>query len=564
LRILDEALEHLPEGADLPGRAAFKLYDTFGFPLDLTQDALREMGRGVDVSGFDAAMAEQKAKARAAWAGSGETADSVIWFDVAERAGATEFLGYETEIAEGQIMAIFVDGAEVAHAKAGDIVQVVVNQTPFYAEAGGQVGDTGLMKTDTGAARITDTRRTAGVTVHFAEVTEGTLEIATGTELQVDHDRRQSIRANHSATHLLHEALRQALGEHVAQRGSLNAPDRLRFDFSHSAAMTPDEIARVEAEVNAFIRQNSAVETRIMTPDDARAIGAQALFGEKYGDEVRVVSMGKAPTGKGLKGQTYSIELCGGTHVRRTGEIGLFVLLGESASSAGVRRIEALTGQAALEHLRRRSAVSPRSPQCSKPAPRTPRAGCARCLTIAALQAEVAELRRKLALGGGGTESGEKPKTVNGIAFLSQVLDGVPGRDLPALIDALKARVGSGAVLLISEAEGKAAVAGGVTPDLTTAYRPSISSARRSRRLAARVAAAAPIWHRGAQRAPGTRRRHRRRRTPAGRIGHAGFLDRPRQGHGRRGLWPLREDRHRRDRRARRRVHRPRRALRAA
>ena len=467
LRILDEALEHLPEGADLPGRAAFKLYDTFGFPLDLTQDALREMGRGVDVSGFDAAMAEQKATARAAWAGSGETADSVIWFDVAERAGATEFLGYETEIAEGQIMAILCDGAEVAHAKAGDIVQVVVNQTPFYAEAGGQVGDTGLMKTDTGAARITDTRRTAGVTVHFAEVTEGTLEIATGTELQVDHDRRQSIRANHSATHLLHEALRQALGEHVAQRGSLNAPDRLRFDFGHSAAMTPDEIARVEAEVNSFIRQNSAVETRILTPDDARAIGAQALFGEKYGDEVRVVSMGKAPTGKGLKGQTYSIELCGGTHVRRTGEIGLFVLLGESASSAGVRRIEALTGQAALEHLaaqvRRLSEVASVLKARAEDAP-----GRVRALLDdrRALQAEVAELRRKLALGGGGTESGEKPKTVNGIAFLSQVLDGVPGRDLPALIDALKARVGSGAVLLISEAEGKAAVAGGVTPDL--------------------------------------------------------------------------------------------------
>jgi len=468
LRILDEELGQIPDGADLPGAAAFKLYDTFGFPLDLTQDALREMGRGVDVSGFEAAMAEQKAKARAAWAGSGETADSAIWFDVADRAGATEFLGYETEVAEGQIHAIVRDGAEVDLASAGDIVQVVVNQTPFYAEAGGQVGDTGLMRTETGAARITDTRRTAGVTIHFAEVTEGTIEVATGAELEVDHDRRRSIRANHSATHLLHEALRQALGDHVAQRGSLNAPDRLRFDFSHSAAMTADEIARVEAEVNAFIRQNSPVETRIMTPDDARAIGAQALFGEKYGDEVRVVSMGQAPTGKGLKGQTYSIELCGGTHVGRTGEIGLLVMLGESASSAGVRRIEALTGQAALDHLatqeRRLSEVAAVLKARPEDAPDRVRALLD---DRRSLQAEVSDLRRRLALGGGGADGGEAPKAVNGIAFLSQVLDDVPGRDLPGLIDALKTRVGSGVVLLISEAEGKAAVAGGVTPDMT-------------------------------------------------------------------------------------------------
>jgi alanyl-tRNA synthetase len=469
LRLLDEEMAHLPETADLPGAAAFKLYDTYGFPLDLTQDALRERGRGVDVAGFDAAMAEQKAKARAAWAGSGETADAALWFDIAEREGSTEFLGYDTEKAEGQIRAIVLDGAEVAEAKAGDTVYVVVNQTPFYAESGGQVGDSGTLRTETGAATITDTRKSAGVFLHIAQVTEGTIAVGTGAALEVDHARRSAIRANHSATHLLHEALRGALGEHVAQRGSLNAPDRLRFDFSHSKAMTPEEIARVEAEVNAFIRQNSKVETRIMTPDDARAIGAQALFGEKYGDEVRVVSMGEAPTGKGLAGQTWSIELCGGTHVRQTGDIGLFVTLGESASSAGVRRIEALTGQAAFDHLAEQDR---RLSEVAATLKTRPEEAADRVRALMderkALQSEVAELRRRIALGGGGaSETAEAPKTVNGIAFLAQVLDGVPGRDLPSLIDALKARVGSGAVLLISEADGKAAVAAGVTTDLT-------------------------------------------------------------------------------------------------
>jgi alanyl-tRNA synthetase len=469
LRLLDEEMAHLPGTADLPGAAAFKLYDTYGFPLDLTQDALRERGRGVDVAGFDAAMAEQKAKARAAWAGSGETADAALWFDIAEREGSTEFLGYDTEKAEGQIRALVLDGAEVAEAKEGDTVYVVVNQTPFYAESGGQVGDSGSLRTDTGAAKITDTRKSAGVFLHLAEVTEGTIAVGTGAELVVDHARRSAIRANHSATHLLHEALRGALGEHVAQRGSLNAPDRLRFDFSHSKAMTPDEIARVEAEVNAFIRQNSKVETRIMTPDDARAIGAQALFGEKYGDEVRVVSMGEAPTGKGLGGQTWSIELCGGTHVGQTGDIGLFVTLGESASSAGVRRIEALTGQAAFDYL---AGQDRRLSEVAAVLKTRPEDAADRVRALMderkALQAEVADLRRRIALGGGGAaETAEAPKTVNGIAFVAQVLDGVPGRDLPSLIDALKARVGSGAVLLISEADGKAAVAAGVTNDLT-------------------------------------------------------------------------------------------------
>lgn len=309
LKLLDDELETLAQNAPLPGAAAFKLYDTFGFPLDLTQDALREKGRTVDTNGFDSAMAEQKAKARAAWTGSGEAADSTIWFDIAEAHGTTDFLGYDTEEAEGQIATLVRDGVKVKSAKQGESVQVVLNQSPFYAESGGQVGDVGSIHTESGSARVTTTRKAAGVFIHFVEVVEGTIYTDSAAQLLVDHVQRTSIRANHSATHLLHEALRETLGNHVAQRGSLNAEDRLRFDFSHSKALSSDELSKVATDVNAFIRQNSQVETRIMTPDDARAIGAQALFGEKYGDEVRVVSMGQAETGKGRDGTTYSIEL---------------------------------------------------------------------------------------------------------------------------------------------------------------------------------------------------------------------------------------------------------------
>ena len=470
LSLLDAELKGLPEGQNLPGETAFKLYDTFGFPLDLTQDALREMGRAVDIDGFDAAMAEQKAKARAAWSGSGEAADSTVWFDIAEEKGTTDFLGYDTELAEAQIMAVVKDGGRVESATAGDTVQFVLNQTPFYAEAGGQVGDTGTLETDGGKARITDTKKVAGVFIHFAEVTEGEIAEAEAARLEVDHARRTSIRANHSATHLLHEALRKALGDHVAQRGSLNAPDRLRFDFSHAKGLTAEELAQVETEVNSFIRQNSPVETRIMTPDDAREIGAQALFGEKYGDEVRVVSMGTEDgSGKGLDGQTYSIELCGGTHVRQTGDIGVFVTIAEGASSAGVRRIEALTGADAFRYLseqdHRLAAVA--SELKSRPEDTVDRV---RALLDErkALTAEVAQLRRELAMGGGASKGeGAEAKDVGGVKFLAQVLNGVSGKDLPPLIDEMKARLGSGAVLLIADAGGKAAVAAGVTPDLT-------------------------------------------------------------------------------------------------
>ncbi len=471
LRLLADALDRLPQGAPLPGETAFRLYDTYGFPLDLTQDALREAGRSVDIAGFDAAMAEQKAKARAAWAGSGETADAAIWFDLAEEHGGTEFLGHDTETAEGQILALVRDGKPVDSAVTGDAVQVVVNQTPFYAESGGQVGDTGTLRTETGQLRITDTRKAQGIFMHVAEVTQGEIRPGQGAELRVDHDRRSLIRANHSATHLLHEALRRQLGDHVAQRGSLNAPDRLRFDFSHGAALAADTLRAVEREINAMIRQNSRVDTRVMAPDEAEALGALALFGEKYGDEVRVVSMGtEAGSGKGTGGDAYSIELCGGTHVRRTGDIGLCTILSDSASSAGVRRIEALTGAAALDHLATQDArvAALADTLRSRPDELESRV---RALNEErrALANEVAQLRRELATGGGGA-SAVQTEDIGGVTFAPRLLDGVSGKDLPPIIDEMKAAIGSGVVLLVADTGGKAAVAAGVTSDLTDRF----------------------------------------------------------------------------------------------
>lgn len=467
LRLLDDEVSSLADKAPLPGAAAFKLYDTFGFPLDLTQDALREQGREVDTDGFEVAMAEQKAKARAAWAGSGDSADSAIWFDIADKHGATDFLGYETETAEGQIAALVKDGTEVNEAGQGDTVQVVLNQTPFYAESGGQVGDSGEIRVEGGVIRISDTKKSAGVFIHIGEVAEGLVTAGAPAQLTVDHTRRSAIRANHSATHLLHEALREALGEHVAQRGSLNAADRLRFDFSHAKALSEAEIAQVSTDVNAYIRQNTAVETRIMTPDDARDLGAQALFGEKYGDEVRVVSMGRAATGKGHEGDTYSIELCGGTHVRQTGDIGTFVVLGDSASSAGVRRIEALTGAAAFEHLEREAG---RMAQVAGVLKAQSGDVMDRLKALMderkALQNEVSNLKQQVAMGGSAGEGGAETKEIGGKKFLAQALQGVSGKDLRGLIDAHKTNIGSGVILLIAEDDGKVAVAAGVTDDL--------------------------------------------------------------------------------------------------
>ncbi len=467
LRLLDDELSRLPEGSALPGAAAFKLYDTYGFPLDLIQDALREQGREVDVQGFDAAMDEQRKKARAAWSGSGDAKDANIWFELAEAHGVTEFLGYDTETAEGKINALVRDGAEIASAAAGETVQIVVNQTPFYGESGGQVGDTGFIRTQTGLAEVTETKRAAGVFIHLAHVVEGSILKDQPAKLDVSHGRRSQIKGNHSATHLLNEALRRTLGDHVAQRGSLNAPDRLRFDFAHSHAMTPAELSTVEAEVNALIRQNMPVETRIMTPDDARGLGAQALFGEKYGDEVRVVSMGQLDgSGKGVDGRTYSLELCGGTHVARLGDIGSFLILSENASASGIRRIEAITGEGVLRDVRENYAHLDAAAQAIGATP-AELAGRVKGLMAdrRTLQNEVATLRRELAIG--GASGGPDIKEINGIKLIAQVLTGVSGKDLPALIDEMKARLGSGAVVLIADTGAKPAVAAGVTADLT-------------------------------------------------------------------------------------------------
>ncbi|MCW9042803.1 MAG: alanine--tRNA ligase [Pseudopelagicola sp.] len=474
LKLLDEELDGLAADAPLPGAAAFKLYDTYGFPLDLTQDALREKGRSVDTDGFDTAMAEQKAKARAAWSGSGDAADNAIWFDIAEANGASEFLGYDTESAEGQVVAIVADGALVEALEEGAEGWLVMNQTPFYGESGGQVGDTGIvsrLENRDELAKVSDTQKFAEgkLIAHKVTMTRGKIAKGDPVLMEVDHTRRSAIRANHSATHLLHEALRETLGDHVAQRGSLNAADRLRFDFSHAKALSAEEVHKVATDVNAYIRQNSAVETRIMTPDDAREIGAQALFGEKYGDEVRVVSMGRANTGKGFDGNTYSIELCGGTHVKQTGDIGVFVLLGDSASSAGVRRIEALTGEAAFAYLEDQAN---RMAQIAATLKTQPADVADRLKALLderkALQNEVAQLRRELAMSGGaGQGGGVEAKDVGGVKYFAQLLTGVSGKDLRPLIDEHKTRLESGAVLLIADDGGKVAVAAGVTDDLT-------------------------------------------------------------------------------------------------
>ena len=465
LRLLDDEVSGLADGAALSGAAAFKLYDTFGFPLDLTQDALREQGRAVDTDGFNTAMTAQKAKARAAWSGTGASADASVWFEIADATGPTDFLGYDTLNAEGQIAAVVQNGKPV-DAATGE-VSIILNQTPFYAESGGQVGDAGILRTDNAVVTITNTKKVEGLFIHIGTVTEGQISLGQGAELRVDPIRRANVQANHSVTHLLNEALRNALGDHIAQRGSLNAPDRLRFDFSHSKPVSAVELGAVQDEVNAMIRQNDTVRTRIMTPDDARAMGAQALFGEKYGDEVRVVSMGQlAGSGKGSDGSTYSLELCGGTHVARLGEIGAFVLLGDSASSAGVRRIEALTGKAALDHMADQSGRLAEVAGLLK-APVAEVAERVKTLMDErkALTNKIAQLRRELAMSG-GTKAEVAVQIVNGVPFQAQVLQGVTGKDLPALIDEMKSQMGSGAVLLIADTGGKAAIATGVTADL--------------------------------------------------------------------------------------------------
>jgi alanyl-tRNA synthetase len=463
LRLLDEEAARLGPNDDLPGEIAFRLYDTYGFPLDLTQDVLRGRGRKVAVEGFDAAMAKQRDEARRSWIGSGEAATEAVWFGLREETGATEFLGYETESAEGVVLAMMRNGERVGEAGAGDEVAVIVNQTPFYGESGGQVGDTGAVFSAAGAElAVSDTVKRAGdLHVHLGKLTHGVLHEGDAVELRVDGARRRRLRANHSVTHLLHEALRRRLGAHVTQKGSLVAPDRLRFDFSHPQALSAEDIRAIEAEVNERIRDNAAVRTRLLTPERAVAEGALALFGEKYGDEVRVVAMGGASD----DGQPFSVELCGGTHVRRTGDIGLFKIVGEAAVASGVRRIEALTGAAAEAHLAEEEMLLQRAAAVLRTSPgELP----ARLASLAEerrrLERELADARRSLAGAGPATKAAAKK--IGEVVFDGRVVDDVPGRELKSLADDLKRRVGSGIVTVVSRADGKAAIVVGVTPDL--------------------------------------------------------------------------------------------------
>jgi alanyl-tRNA synthetase len=469
LAILEDETRELAPGANLAGETAFKLYDTYGFPLDLTQDALRARGLGVDLEGFQSAMERQRAEARRAWAGSGEAATETLWFALKERVGATEFLGYETETAEGVVTALVKDGAEVGSLGPGETGLVVLNQTPFYAESGGQVGDVGTMSAPGVSALVTDVKKKLGdVFAHVVTVEQGRLEVAAALGLQVDHANRSAIRANHSATHLLHEALRIVLGDHVAQKGSLVAPERLRFDFAHNKPVSAEELSRVEDIANAIVLKNEPVTTRLMGLDEARASGARALFGEKYGDEVRVVSMGTIEAGDNGP-RPYSIELCGGTHVRRTGDIGLVSITAESAVAAGVRRLEAQTRDGARRRLNEEARAFVELAQRL----RSPPAEAADRLESLIedkrrLERELAEAKRKLAMGGGTAGGGDAPREVAGVKFYARAVEGVDMKDLKSLADEAKAKVGSGVVAIAATAaDGKASLVVAVTPDLT-------------------------------------------------------------------------------------------------
>ncbi len=462
IKLLDEATTGLGEGGELPGETAFKLYDTFGFPYDLTEDALRSRGIGIDRPGYDAAMAQQKAAARAAWKGSGQAADGEVWFDIAERVGATEFTGYTAVSAEAQVVALVKDGKEVNAAQTGESVLVITNQTPFYGESGGQTGDAGTITGANGlAVAISDTAKPLGrLHAHQARVESGTIKLGDVVKLDIDVARRDAIRANHSATHLLHAALRNRLGGHVTQKGSLVAPDRLRFDYSHPIALSPEDMTAIEIEVNAEIRANEPVITRLMSPDEAIEAGAMALFGEKYGDEVRVLSMGR---------NAFSVELCGGTHVRATGDIGLFRLISESAVSAGVRRIEALTSEGARRWLVAREDALKNAASLLKTTPDDVEARVAALLDERRkLERELAEAKKALALGSGSSSRPESAdEEIAGVKFSGQVLDGLDPKDLRGLLDAAKARLGSGVAVIVATNDGKASIAAAVTDDLT-------------------------------------------------------------------------------------------------
>jgi alanyl-tRNA synthetase len=472
LAILEEETRALKSGDRLAGETAFTLYDTYGFPLDLTEDALKPRGITVDVAAFDAAMERQRETARASWTGSGEAATEALWFGLRDKVGPTEFLGYDTERAEGVVKSLIKDGRQVGALATGETGAVVLNQTPFYGESGGQVGDTGTMTADGVRFRVVDTQKKAGdVLVHTGTVDQGTMRPDQALALEVDHARRSVIRANHSATHLLHEALRQVLGDHVAQKGSLVAPDRLRFDFSHPKPISAEELARVEDIANDIVLQNSPVTTRLMAVDDAIASGARALFGEKYGDEVRVVAMGE--TGEGSNALGWSVELCGGTHVRRTGDIGLVSVLGDSGVAAGVRRIEALTGHAARRHANEVAQIAKSiAGELHAPVDELPARIAALFEERKRLERELSEARRKLAMGGGaGAGAADGVRLVGDVKLLARAVNGIEVKDLKSLADEGKKQVGSGVVAIVGvTGEGKAGIVVGVTADLTDRF----------------------------------------------------------------------------------------------
>lgn len=463
MRLLYDEVGKL-SGDTLAGEVAFKLYDTFGFPLDLTQDALRSQKLKVDIDGFNTSMEEQRAKARAAWSGSGDITTETVWFDLYDKKGATEFVGYTSEQAEGQIVALLKDGELVNQASAGDDVLLVTNQTPFYGESGGQMGDTGHLAADGLSISVSDTLKKVGTLhVHVCHVEQGTVRVGQSLDMQVDGLRRRQLRANHSATHVLHEVLRRELGDHVTQKGSLVAPDKLRFDVSHPKAISSEELDRVEIAVNEIVRNNSHVQTRLLSFDDAVEAGAMALFGEKYGDEVRVVSMGRQSD---FGAADFSVELCGGTHVERLGEIGLFTITSESAVSSGVRRIEALTGAAAHAHFVHQQKLLKTTASVVKSSPdELPDRVAALQTERRNLEKELIEIRKQMAMGGGST-AGPDVKMLNGVSYLGQVLDGVSPKDLRGLADEAKNKLGSGVIVLVAVNDGKAAVLVGVTDDL--------------------------------------------------------------------------------------------------
>jgi len=466
LKLLDDATGEMAAGDELDGVVAFKLYDTYGFPLDLTQDALKVREITVDEDTFKSAMQRQREEARKAWSGSGDAVTDAIWFGVRDKVGATDFLGYDTESAEGQIKAIVVDGKSVESVGAGAQVYLVLNQSPFYGESGGQMGDCGVIKTDDVTIIISDTqKRVDDVHVHIGVVESGTVNVGDEARLEVDNENRSRLRANHSATHLLHEALRRRLGDHVTQKGSLVAPDRLRFDVSHPKGVSADELANVEVDVNNQIAANASVSTRLMDPESAVEAGAMALFGEKYGDEVRVVSMGDD-----INADFFSTELCGGTHVKRTGDIGVFKILSETAVASGVRRIEALTGAGARAYF---AETEKTLFEVASHLKANPSDVPARVKTLVEerrkLERELADARKKLAMGGGVFKSDDTNavETVNGVAFLGRVLEGVPAKELKGVVDDLKTQMGSGVVAVLSVNDDKVSLVVGVTDDLT-------------------------------------------------------------------------------------------------